>query len=164
MLYGSSKSCCSPLKGDLEIGEETGEEMAAGQLSTVDSSAFLFILSVILFRSSTCFIAGVETFAFPLTALWIQPESRWMREKIMTERTERQCIFQKEYTVCFSSPGRGDFTPGEEDSEVGSTTVSSLKVIVCCFGGVPTNPPLSVDTNQQKNRHHHKTSRQISPT
>lgn len=66
MLCGNKESFCSPLKGDLENGEETREETAAGEPSTVDSSAFLLVLSIL--PSSTCFIAGLESFAFPLTA------------------------------------------------------------------------------------------------
>lgn len=48
-----------------------------------------------------------------------------------------------------NSPARGDFPTGEEeDSKVGSAAASSLKVTVCCFGGVATNPTTtSVDTN-----------------
>lgn len=60
---------------------------------------------------------------------------------------------------CLSSPGRGDFATGEEeDSIVGSTAASGLKVTVCCFVGVLANPtPWSVETNQKlfcsKGRH-----------
>lgn len=65
------------------------------------------------------------------------------KKKIMRER--ETAFFRRKYCLfCFSSPGRGDFTTGEEeDSKVGFTIVS-----LCCFGGVPTNPsPLSADTN-----------------
>lgn len=47
--------CSSPFKGDLEIGEATGDWTALTEPSTVDSSAFLLV-------------AGLESFAFPLTA------------------------------------------------------------------------------------------------
>lgn len=67
MLCGSSESFHSPLNGDLEIGEETGEVTATGHPSTADSSAFLLVLSVSFFPSSACFLAGLESFAFPLT-------------------------------------------------------------------------------------------------
>lgn len=62
----------------------------------------------------------------------------------------RDTAFFMRHVLCLSSPVRGDFTAGGGvDSKVGSTSASSLKVTVCCFGGVPTNPaPLSVDTKR----------------
>lgn len=42
----------SPLKGDLEAGEERGEKTVRGKLSTVDSSAFLIVTSAVRSPSS----------------------------------------------------------------------------------------------------------------
>lgn len=58
----------SPFEGDLEIGEETGEETATGEPSTVDS-----------FPASTC-LAGLESFAFPLPAYGSR-HNQYEREK-----------------------------------------------------------------------------------
>lgn len=53
-IITDSEDCCSRFRGLLESGEETGEDTETAVPSTVDSIGFL---------------AGLESLAFPLTAL-----------------------------------------------------------------------------------------------
>lgn len=117
--------------------------MATAEPSTADSSAFLLLLSAGSFPLSVCFAAGLESFAFPLTAETIQTKSRWKIENVMTE-SKRWCIFfflEERFALCLNSPSRGDFPVGEgRASKVGFTAASR-------FGGVLSNP-IFADTNQ----------------
>lgn len=80
------KRLCSPLNGDVALCKVVGEELETGEPPTVGSLTLLFreevSVSLSFFVSSTSFIAGLKTFAFPLAGMCMQPQSKQTRDVI----------------------------------------------------------------------------------
>lgn len=133
------KSFCSPLNGDFGLCQEVGEELT----STVDSFAFLSI-SLRFFVSSTCFTTGLETFAFPLAGMQMQPQWKQMRD---VRKHKQGRDFQRDYTaVWFRSLARGDLFAGEVSNAEATIPGSNRGVTTLGSEGNPTLS--SVDRNQ----------------